>query len=151
MREQQLVTKSLFEDMLEREFTGLEKDFAIYIDGDEAVSWWHRLAAKRDYALQGWKRQRVYPDFIVGVQPVGKNKRRILILETKGLHLAGSADTNYKEALLNTLEQVSPQAIETGTLLLKSKQQDRVNMSMRLLFSNDYQNQFAKLITSEQE
>lgn len=150
VREQQLVTKSFFENMLEREFTGLEKDFAIYIDGDEAVSWWHRLAAKRDYALQGWKRNRVYPDFIVGVQPAGKNKRRILILETKGLHLAGSADTNYKEALLNTLEQVSPQAIETGTLLLKSKQQDRVNMSMRLLFSNDYQNQFAKLITPEQ-
>ena len=151
LRKQRPVSKSLFEDMLEREFTGLEKNFAIYIDGDEAVSWWHRMAAKREYALQGWKRNRVYPDFIVGVQPAGKRKRRILILETKGMHLAGSADTNYKQKLLETLEQVSPQAIETGTLSFKSKQHDKVKMSLSILFSNDYRNQFARLIAPEQE
>ena len=38
--------KSLFEDLYEHEFTSLEKAFALYINGDDAVNWWHRCGGK---------------------------------------------------------------------------------------------------------
>ena len=59
--------------------------------------------AKTQYGLPGWKRQKVYPDFVFGlVQRDGV--QRSVLLETKGAHLAGSADTAYKRMLLERLE-----------------------------------------------
>ncbi len=98
-----LVDKSLFEPA----FTaltdnGLERDVACYLDSQAALRWWHRNVAKAQYGLQGWKRHKVYPDFVFArVSGLGADK--VVELETKGLHLAGSNDTNYKQALLQRL------------------------------------------------
>ena len=98
-----LVEKSLFEPALTAMTdNGLERDVACYVDGQSAVRWWHRNVARSQYGLQGWKRHKVYPDFVFA-QASGAGGGKLVVLETKGLHLAGSADTAYKQRLLERL------------------------------------------------
>ena len=97
---------SLFEPVFEQHFDNkFEKKFAYYLDELRALQWWHRIAARqRDgYYLQGWKRSRIYPDFVAMTNEVN-GMIRVLIFDTKGEHLAGNLDTKYKEKVLKTLE-----------------------------------------------
>ncbi len=99
------VEKSLFEPALEAlADNGLERDVACYIDGQAAVRWWHRNVARSQYGLQGWKRHKVYPDFVFA-QVTTDGTAQLVVLETKGLHLAGSGDTIYKQQLLARLNR----------------------------------------------
>ena len=106
------IQQSLFEPVYENNFNGLEMDFALYLDKSNAISWWHKIAARQQYHLQGWRRQNVYPDFIA----CGKGDGKLLILETKGVHLKGNEDTDYKKKLLETLEEAYNQAINRGEM-----------------------------------
>ena len=98
-----LVEKSLFEPALAAlTDSGLERDVACYLDSQAALQWWHRNVAKAQYGLQGWKRNKVYPDFVFA-RVSGAGASNVVVLETKGLHLKGSDDTQYKQALLERL------------------------------------------------
>ncbi len=100
-----LIEKSLFEPALEAlTDNGFERDVACYLDSQAALQWWHRNVAKAQYGLQGWKRNKVYPDFVFA-RVSGDGQNTVVVLETKGLHLAGSDDTQYKQALLQRLTQ----------------------------------------------
>ena len=101
------IEASLFEPIFDKQFdSDLERSFARYLDEKKAVQWWHRVAVRQqnEYYLRGWKPQRVWPDFVAlhDTQPSGST---LLIFETKGQHLAGSADTEYKRQLLRVLER----------------------------------------------
>ncbi|MXX11366.1 MAG: DEAD/DEAH box helicase, partial [Nitrospira sp. SB0667_bin_9] len=41
------IQQSLFDPVHESNFNGLEKDFALYLDKSNAISWWHKIAAKQ--------------------------------------------------------------------------------------------------------
>ena len=100
------VQKSLFEPMFEKQFdTGLERDFAFYVDQHAAIQWWHRVAVRQqhEYYLRGWNQDRIWPDF-VAMSSNGDGKPRLLVVETKGKHLEGNADTEYKTKVFATLE-----------------------------------------------
>jgi type III restriction enzyme len=93
---------SLFEPLFEGQFdTELERKFAYYLDEQRAIQWWHRIAARQqgEYYVQGWKQERIYPDFVAMA-----SENRVLIFETKGQHLRGNPDTEYKQKVLQTLE-----------------------------------------------
>ena len=110
--------KSLFQKMPARRFNDLERKFAMHMDGHAAVRWWHRFVARRsEYSLQGWKRSRVYPDFVVCG---GASDKSMFVLETKGMHLVDNPDTEYKKALMKKLEDAFPKATECGELHLQS-------------------------------
>lgn len=94
-----LVQKSLFEYVYRSEMNKPEQEVAVYLDTQEALGWWHRNAARQQYGLQGWRRKMIYPDFIFSVAPDGKTKK-LVVLETKGQHLAGNDDTEYKQAVM---------------------------------------------------
>ena len=106
------IQQSLFEPVYESNFNVLEKDFALYLDKSNSISWWHKIAAKQQYHLQGWRRQNVYPDFVACRRGDGT----LLILETKGVHLKGNEDTGYKQKLLETLEAAYNKAIDRGEM-----------------------------------
>ena len=100
------VQNSLFEPVFEGQFdTGLEKDFAFYMDQHEAIRWWHRVAVRQqhEYYLRGWNQDRIWPDF-VAMSEDGAGTARLLVVETKGGHLAGNPDTAYKTRVFATLE-----------------------------------------------
>ena len=101
--------RSLFETVLERDFNSLERDFAFYMDRQTAVAWWHRVAASQrsGYYLRGWRRDRMYPDFVAIASESGNlqdYRQQLLIYETKGAHLKGNDDTEYKTRLLELLQ-----------------------------------------------
>ena len=106
------IQQSLFEPVYESNFNGLEMDFALYLDKSDAISWWHKIAARQQYHLQGWRRQNVYPDFVACRRDDGT----LLILETKGVHLKGNDDTGYKKKLLETLEAAYNKALDRGEM-----------------------------------
>jgi type III restriction enzyme len=92
------LAKSLFAPVYEAELNGDERDVAIYLDGEAALSWWHRNVARAQYGVQGWRKAKIYPDFIFAVQSSGDSKK-ITLLETKGDQL-DNIDTAYKRDVL---------------------------------------------------
>jgi type III restriction enzyme len=126
LRNYEPVQLTLFEPVFEREFANeLEKKFACYLDEQSAVQWWHRVAVRQqgEYYLQGWKKGRIYPDFVAMA-----NEERLLIFETKGEHLSGNPDTEYKQKVLKALEGAFNDA---GTMRLG----ESPNSIFRLVFS----------------
>ncbi len=99
----QPIEKSLLVPALKAGMNDFEAEFAGYLDERAALRWWHRNVAKTQYGLQGWKRHRVYPDFVFARSSLDGSERLVL-METKGAHLANE-DTAYKAALLQRLTQ----------------------------------------------
>ncbi|MCY4612379.1 MAG: DEAD/DEAH box helicase family protein [Nitrospira sp.] len=133
----QPIQQSLFEPVYESNFNVLEKDFALYLDKSDSISWWHRIAAKQQYHLQGWRRQNVYPDFVACRQGDGT----LLILETKGVHLKGNEDTSYKQKLLETLEAAYNKAIDRGEMRVCEPP-----AVFRMMFEDSWKEQVGELV-----
>ena len=95
--------KSLFAPVYENELNGDERDVAVYLDGEKTLAWWHRNVARTQYGIQGWKKAKIYPDFIFAVHQDGEAKR-ITVLETKGDHL-DNLDSAYKRDALSFLSE----------------------------------------------
>ena len=127
---------NLFEQVFEAEFNALETDFALYIDKQHAIQWWHRIAARQGYFLQGWRRDRVYPDFIACVQRNETGPQRLCIFETKGQQLEGNSDTAYKQQLIKTLEKSYRNATQHGTMDITAPNNE--TMSFRMLFEDSW-------------
>ena len=126
----QPIQLSLFEPVYEHQFqTKLERNFARYLDEQKALRWWHKIAVRQrgDYYLRGWKQDRIWPDFVaMSVETAGKSN--VLVFETKGEHLRGTPDTDYKRRVLETLED----AFNCGTMTVRS---GPAKGTFRLVFS----------------
>jgi type III restriction enzyme len=112
--------KALFSPVYNHELNELELTVACFLDRQEAVWWWYRNVVRGNgYGLQGWKRNRIYPDFIVAQEKEGELSRW-LVLETKGSHLAGNPDTIYKTELMEKLTTAyeDQKGIQVGQLKL---------------------------------
>ena len=95
----------------------LERNFARYLDEQKALQWWHRVAVRQsgDYYLRGWKQDRIWPDFVaMSVETAGKS--HVLVFEAKGDHLRGNPDTDYKQRVMETLED----AFNCGTMTVRN-------------------------------
>jgi type III restriction enzyme len=108
--------RSLFSPVFRNELNTDEQGVAVHLDGEAAVKWWHRNVAKTNYGVQGWKRGRIYPDFIFATGRTG-GSGRIVMLETKGDHLQ-NPDTDYKREVLDFLTKSFSwdQAVPAGQL-----------------------------------
>ncbi|MDR0836580.1 MAG: DEAD/DEAH box helicase family protein [Tannerella sp.] len=100
------VQRSLFDYVPEENINGLEKTVAIYLDEQEKLLWWYRNMSRQDYHIQGWKRNKIYPDFLAAEKSDEvADYGTVYVLETKGIHLKNE-DTRYKQdvfALCNEL------------------------------------------------
>ena len=125
--------RSLFSPIYEDEFNREERDVAVYLDGDKALVWWHRNVARSQYGLQGWRRARIYPDFIFAVQQEGKTAR-IVVLEAKGDQL-DNLDTAYKREVLRVLSShfTWDTTVRAGTLELIKPTGERVEGALILM------------------
>ena len=91
------IQKSLFDYVPEENINDLEKSVAIYLDEQEKLLWWYRNMSRQDYHIQGWKRHKIYPDFIAADKKKEKDDyETVYVLETKGIHLKNE-DTKYKQ------------------------------------------------------
>lgn len=93
--------RSLFSPVYEGDFNKDERDVAVYLDSEKTLNWWHRNVARSQYGIQGWRKAKIYPDFIFAVREEGK-AATITVLETKGDQL-DNLDTAYKREVLDFL------------------------------------------------
>jgi type III restriction enzyme len=88
--------------------------------------------AKQDYHLQGWQRNKVYPDFLACITSNDSGGYTLSILETKGAHLKGNDDTQYKERLFDLLSKIGEHALEAGEVELESGANQRMKFKIFL-------------------
>lgn len=128
--------KSLFEKVFQKEFNELEKNTAWYLDESKCIYWWHRIAVNQhSYGLQGWQRHRVYPDLLACIHSVEDGKFRFSVLETKGEHLKGNDDTDYKCKLFELFSRYADMASSIGQLDLED---EGVPIRFRMLMEKDW-------------
>ncbi len=126
------VGRTLFLDGIKQgELNGFEQDVALYLDGTDAVAWWWRLAARGAWGLQGWRRNRVYPDFLLRLTGDGE---RLLVLETKGKQL-DNEDTAFKRELMAALESAYRRPV-AGELELFDDSPEVVSFTMLMQEEN---------------
>jgi len=125
--------RSLFAPVYESELNHEESDVAVYLDGEKALMWWHRNVARAQYGLQGWRRSKIYPDFIFAIQNDGKSQR-ITVLETKGDQL-DNLDTGYKREVLRFLSSnfAWDSTVSVGTLELIKANGETVECTLILM------------------
>ena len=96
---------NLFERTNNDELNGLENKVATYLDQQERLFFWYRNRARKDYYVQGWKRGRIYADFVVTLRADEPNVEdefhQVFVVETKGIHLKQYSDTEYKRSVFN--------------------------------------------------
>jgi len=94
------VQRSLFDYVPEEEFNEMEKSIAIYLDEQEKLLWWYRNLSRQDYYIQGWRKNKIYPDFIfTKADDTGRDFSTVYVVETKGVHLREFEDTKYKRSV----------------------------------------------------
>lgn len=138
--------KSLFAPVLAAELNNDEQDVAVYLDADHALEWWHRNLARTQYGLQGWKRAKVYPDFVFAVNR-GDGCIRVTVLETKGDQL-DSLDTAYKRDLLKLLSEnfAWDSSVPAGQLQLV--QVDGTTVECSLVLMSDWKSKLPSYLGS---
>ncbi|MDD5178762.1 MAG: restriction endonuclease subunit R, partial [Candidatus Gracilibacteria bacterium] len=90
-------------------------EFVSYLEGQDRLLFWFRNAARQNYALQGWKKHKIYPDFIFTLSKDGKRVENIHVVETKGLHLMNE-DTKYKESVFELCNRLAEQREDLNSL-----------------------------------
>jgi type III restriction enzyme len=139
----QALQRSLFEFVPEDEFNEVEKHVAWYLEEQGRLFFWYRNRPKRDYAIQGWKKNRIYPDFIF-TELLGKGKKgmnSVFVVETKGVHLKNE-DTDYKKSIFDICNE-NAKKMSVGELGLKLK-----NMKLRfeVIFTNEWKKKLNELL-----
>lgn len=131
-RDAKPVQNSLFDPILDDGFNSAEKGVAIMLDEHEKVHWWFRNCVEdRHYHFQGWRKERVYPDFIFFLNSA---RNEICVWEGKGDQLAGNQDTEYKKKLMEmvsdnfSFEKVPSQ----GKLDIDTAQGNKISCKMVL-------------------
>jgi type III restriction enzyme len=94
--------------------------------------------------LQGWRRAKIYPDFIFAVGSDGKTGR-VVVLETKGDQL-DNLDTAYKRQVLDVLSEnfTWDTTVPAGTLALVQETGETVECELVLF--GDVPTQLPKLL-----
>ena len=139
-----VIQKSLFDQVFEDDFNNTEQSVAIYLDKQEKLLWWYRNRARQDYHIQGWRKNKIYPDFIAADKgPKDETEYdKVFVLETKGIHLKANDDTRYKEdvfELCNKLGAKRP---------WKELSHEFANhaFEFQVIFSDEWQNEVNRLM-----
>ena len=101
------VERSLFDRVPESDFNEYEKEIALFIDKHAEVLWWFRnLVGEEYFSIQGYRKERIYPDFVIQKGRRPKPDPTVIVVEGKGSHLMGSEDTNYKKDIADYFEKI---------------------------------------------
>lgn len=101
------IAKSLFDYVEHEAQNEYERQVALCLDRDANVLWWYRnLVGADQFAIQRYRRNRIHPDFVLQSGKDGKPMHRVIVIESKGKHLAGNLDTTYKRSVAEYFEKV---------------------------------------------
>jgi type III restriction enzyme len=102
-----LTERSLFDFVPEAQTNAYERAVALCLDQDENVLWWYRnLVGENSFAIQGYRRHRLHPDFVAQSVLDERPQHQVWVVESKGKHLSGSEDTQYKRDIAKVFSEV---------------------------------------------
>ncbi len=131
----QPLQRSLFDFVPEDSFNNLEKEVAWYLEDQDRLLWWYRNEPKKDYGVQGWKKNKIYADYVfTNTDDEPKTYNRVYVVETKGLHLKNE-DTNYKKDVFQLCNKMAK--ITTRTQL--GMELDTQNIEFHVIDEDEWQ------------
>ena len=140
------IQRTLHEYYLKETFNSLEMPVVLFLDQQERILYWYRNRVRKDYRIQGWKKNKVYPDFLFYVQSLNDSTRPFMcVLETKGLQLAGNADSEYKLSLMKVCEDRWSAKIASITDF--TKYANLRNLKFKFLDSEEWERELSQLLT----
>ena len=99
--------RSLFDFVPAEQQNPYEQAVALCLDRDENVLWWYRnLVGEDSFAIQGYRRHRLHPDFVAQSRIDSRPHHLVWVVESKGKHLKGSEDTQYKRDVARLFSNV---------------------------------------------
>jgi type III restriction enzyme len=133
------VQKSLFDQSFEEEYNDTERKVAIYLDEQEKLLFWYRNVSKQHYHIQGWKKNKIYPDFITAEKNTEdvSEFNTVYVLETKGVHLKANDDTKYKQNVFALCNELGAKKVWKD---LYDNFPDR-NFEFQVVFEDEWKNQ----------
>jgi len=135
------IQKSLFDYVPEEPINDLEKSVAIYLDVQEKLLWWYRNMSRQDYHIQGWKKNKIYPDFIAAdCIENSDDYGTVYVLETKGIHLKNE-DTKYKQDVFTLCNELGAKKAWKD---LFEEFPDH-NFEFQVVFEDEWQNKINQL------
>lgn len=122
---------TLYDDVDPSSLNPLESNVARYIEQSHNVLWWARNRVGHGwYAIQGWRHGKVRPDFIIARKNDKDDLEFVYVVESKGEHLAGNEDTEYKDALFHLLNDMKGKITQTRTRLTTLKLNDHFDFEL---------------------
>lgn len=109
---------NLFEKSDISSMNSFEKNIADLIDSKENILWWTRnISEKKNwYSTQGWRKNKIRPDFIVAKKNKNNSLELIYIIESKGEHLIDNPDTKYKESVFRKINDTDIKQIKINII-----------------------------------
>lgn len=144
------IAKSLFDYVPEEGINELERQVAVCLDEQEQFLWWYRNMSKTNYHISGWKKNKIYPDFIVAKDSSTSADTEfdtVFVLETKGDHLFGNSDTVYKQ---NIFELCNALAVKKEWTQLNFDFPDR-KFVFQVVQERDWQETILRLAQREEK
>ncbi|HCI57182.1 MAG TPA: hypothetical protein DFH96_00245 [Bacteroidetes bacterium] len=94
----------LFDDVEITAMNTLERKVGDLLDKQEKILWWFRNKVNRKwYSIKGWQQNKIRPDFVAAKKTSDNHLELVYIIESKGEHLLGNADTEYKKKVLDVM------------------------------------------------
>ena len=112
---------NLYEDVDFDNLNKLERDVVNILERQETIMFWFRNRVARGwYAIQGWRENKIRPDFVVAKKKDDNKVEIVYLMESKGEHLLGNNDTTYKNKVFEQMtEQHKQGKIKTYQTELK--------------------------------
>ncbi len=122
---------TLYDDVDPSSLNTLESNVARYIEQSNNVLWWARNRTGRGwYAIQGWRHNKVRPDFIIACKNESDELEFVYIVESKGEQLMGNEDTKYKDTLFHRMNDMKGEVEKISTRLTTLKLNDRFDFEL---------------------
>jgi len=111
----------LYDDVDATSMNTLERKVSDILDRQNTILWWFRNKVSRGwYAIQGWRRNKIRPDFVAAKKRPDGSLELVYVLESKGEMLLGNTDTQYKKRVMEKMtispKQVYQTELNFGTL-----------------------------------
>ena len=138
----QPLQRSLFDFVPEEDLNETEKAVAWYFEDQDKLFFWYRNVARQDYAIQGWRKQKIYPDFIFTATENKKdNIGKVFVVETKGIHLKNE-DTDYKQSVFDLCNKFAARKnLDQLALAMKDKR-----IRFEVIFEDQWKNRINELL-----
>lgn len=115
---------SLFEQVAEDGLNNDERSVAWYFEKQAQLLWWYRNLSRQDYRIQGWRKNGIYPDFILSHACTTDRTDfdKVFVVESKGIQLKND-DTEYKKQVFRLCNKLAEEKswTELGLEFLERK------------------------------